>query len=337
MGYTPRTMENFRAVDLASQIPQVTSNFRLRRVQVESLAGKWFEETAWNGPAKSSIPPTKTSNAPNAPLGQAEFSPCLGAAIAQDKIEPIILNKAIELGTDMRNNTELVRFEQDADHVTCHVAHRDGSSYTITAQYMIAADGNRSPVRESLKIGRQGRGYIKTVRSILFRAPLDEYLQRGVHQFEIRQPGFEAFMTTYNDGRWVLIFSDDIERDENELKATIRKAIGRDDLPIELIVTGRWEMSALIADRFAEGRVFLAGDAAHTLPPTRGGYGANTGIDDVHNLSWKLASVLSGASSPALLDTYDAERRPIAWLRHDQTFVRGDYANMANESTKKWK
>ncbi len=144
-------------------------------------------------------------------------------------------------------------------------------------------------------------------------------------QFEIEQPGLTAFLTTYNDGRWVLMFTDDVERDENTLRKMIIKAIGRSDLEIKIVTTGRWDLSALIADRFASGRVFLAGDAAHTLPPTRGGYGANTGIEDVHNLAWKLSSVLTGESTPQLLDTYDAERRPIAWLRHQQIFARPDY------------
>ncbi len=83
------------------------------------------------------------------------------------------------------------------------------------------------------------------------------------------------------------------------LKAMVEKAIGQSDLPIEIITTGRWELTALIADRFSSGRVFLAGDSAHTLPPARGGYGANTGIEDVHNLAWKLASVLSGRRAPS--------------------------------------
>lgn len=77
--------------------------------------------------------------------------------------------------------------------------------------------------------------------------------------------------------------------------------------------------------------MFLAGDAAHTLPPTRGGYGANTGIDDVHNLAWKLQLVLEGRASPALLETYSAERQPIGWLRHQQTFARPDYAKHATK------
>ena len=97
------------------------------------------------------------------------------------------------------------------------------------------------------------------------------------------------------------------------------------EVRIELIATGRWELAALIADRFSGRRVFLAGDAAHQLPPNRGGYGANTGIEDADNLAWKLAAVTSGQFSPELLDTYDTERRPIAWLRHDQIFARADY------------
>ncbi len=109
----------------------------------------------------------------------------------------------------------------------------------------------------------------------------------------------------------------------------INTAIGRTDLPVEIITTGKWDLSALVAERYSEGRVFLAGDAAHTLPPTRGGFGANTGIHDAHNLAWKLAAVLAGSSSPKLLETYSAEREPVAWTRLLQTFARPDYAREA--------
>ena len=112
----------------------------------------------------------------------------------------------------------------------------------------------------------------------------------------------------------------------------IVKAIGRNDIDVEIITIGRWEMAAWIADTFQSGRIFLAGDAAHQLPPNRGGYGANTGIDDAHNIAWKLAAVIAGTSTPALLDTYDAERRPIALLRHSQIFARSDYTAFAGNS-----
>ncbi len=311
IGFTARTLEQFRAAGLGERVPQAPPGLRLRRVRVESLAGPWFEESDWTPPAKSGP--------------EIEFSPCTGAAIAQDRLEPILRDRARELGADLRFGTELLRFEQDADGVLATLRDREGNERALRAAYMVAADGHRSAVRNALGIARSGRGAIRTLRSVLFRAPLDDYLASGVSQFSISQDGFDAFLTTYGDGRWVLMFSDDDERDDATLRALIARAIGRTDVPVEIIVTGRWELGASIADRFRDGRVFLAGDAAHQLPPNRGGFGANTGIADVHNLAWKLAAVLSAESAPALLETYDAERRPVAWLRHDQIFAREDY------------
>jgi putative polyketide hydroxylase len=318
IGYTPRTMELLRAVGLGDHVPQVPPDFRLRRVRVESLAGRWLDETHWShAPASPAAPPI------------SDYSPCSGAAIAQDLLEPLLRARASELGADVRLGCELVRLEEDAGGVTAWIRGRDddaGAAPTpLRAAWVVAADGHRSPIRDALGIGRSGRGHMRTVRSVLFRAPLDEYLRDGVAQFNIEQPGLQAFLTTYGDGRWVLMFSDDEERDEPTLRALVERAIGRSDLDLDLITTGRWELSALIADRFSAGRVFLAGDAAHTLPPSRGGFGANTGIEDAHNLAWKLAAVVAGRAAPALLDSYDAERRPIAWLRHQQIFARPDY------------
>lgn len=308
IGYTVRTLELFAAVGLG--FPP-SHGGKPRRARVESLAGQWYEEYPWS-PAAAAKP-------------DAEYSPCTATAIAQDRLEPMLRDKAIELGADVRMNTELTSFSQDDDGVTATLRRRDGHEYRLRARYLVAADGVHSQVRETLGIGRSGQGLLAHQRSILFRAPLEEYLKRGVVQFEIEQPGLSAFLTTYSDGRWVLMLADDIERDADEQRRLVRRAIGRPDLDIELLTTGRWELAALIADRFSAGRVFLAGDAAHQLPPNRGGYGANTGIEDADNLAWKLAAVVSGQSRPELLDSYDAERRPIAWLRHEQIFARADY------------
>jgi putative polyketide hydroxylase len=335
IGFMTRTMELFRAVGLGEQIPQVPPSFgRPRRLKVESLAGKWAtEEVAWT-------PDQPGAKAEGLLQGRVGYSVCTAAALAQDRLEPILRAQAIALGADVRLSTTLMSFEQDGDGVTASLRRRDGSEYTLLADYLIAADGHSSPIREALGIGRDGRGFLRTVRSVLFRAPLDHYLTSGVSQFEIQQPDFEAMLTTYRDatnrgGRWLLMFADDdVERDEASLKAMVNKAIGRSDLEIELIAAGLWDLSALIADRFSLGRVFLAGDSAHTLPPARGGYGANTGIEDAHNLAWKIAAVLSGSSAPELLDTYDAERRPIAWLRHGQIFARPDYERFARPADK---
>jgi putative polyketide hydroxylase len=309
IGYTTRTLELFRAAEI--ELPSTTQGHGPpRRARVESLTGTWFDEYPWT--ANNAKP-------------RYEYSPERATAIAQDRLEPILRNRAVALGADLRPSTEMTGFTQDDDGVSVTLQPRDGACYPMRAQYVVAADGARSPTRDSLGINRSGHGPLSVQRSILFRAPIDHLLERGIVQFEIEQPSLTAFLTTYSDGRWVLMLSDDIDRDADQQRAVVRQAVGIPDLPVELLTTGRWELAALIADRFRAGRVFLAGDAAHQLPPNRGGYGANTGIEDVHNLAWKLAAVLRGEATQALLDTYDAERRPIAWLRHEQIFARADY------------
>jgi putative polyketide hydroxylase len=320
VGFTSATMEAYAPLGVTAQIPQAPPGMRLRRARVESLAGQWFEEGDWT-PSKAT--PEVAENAER-PL-VAPSTPYPGAAIAQDRLEPILRQNALKFGAEVRMNTELRGFEQDEGGVVAELRERTGRIYRVRAAYLVAADGHTSPVARALGVGRQGRGKMRTLRSVLFRAPLQIYLDRGIHQFEIDQPDFKAFLTTYNDGRWVLMLNDDEERDEAALRRLIDRAIGRDDLDVEILATGRWELSATIADRFSVGRVFLVGDAAHTLPPNRGGFGANTGIADAHNLAWKIAHVLRGVSAPSLLDSYDEERRAIAWLRHQQIFARPDY------------
>ncbi len=313
MGFTERTLEHYRAAGIGGRIPQVSAQARLRRVRAESLAGHWGEELPWT-PGAQETPP-------------GLFSPCTGAAIAQDTLEPILRQAAGERGAELRYRHELLDWHEVEDGVVAQVVDRAaGTRYRVHACYLIACDGADSPIRERLGIARDGVGYLRTLRSVLFRCEAaDACLARGVQQFQIEQPGLHAFLTSYGDSRWVLMFDDDRERSDEELARAVACALGA-DLPFELITTGRWEMAGRIARDYRKGRVFLAGDAAHQLPPTRGGFGANTGIDDVHNLAWKLQLVLQGTATPALLDSYSAERQPIGWLRHQQTFARPDYA-----------
>lgn len=320
-GFTEHTVEFYRAVGIADQIPENPPGVRLRRARVESLTGKIIEELPW------------TPGKPDERDGT--LSPTTGAAIAQDRLEPILREAAHERGADLRLGVEMLSFSQDADGVTTRVRVRDTEEeYEIRADYMIAADGADSAIREQLGIGRKGVGALRTLRSVLFRCPeADAWLDRGIRQFEIEQFGFKAFVSTYSDGRWFVMFDDDRERTEEELETAVRKALGR-DLPFEIITTGRWELAGRIAERYSAGRIFLVGDAAHQLPPTRGGYGANTGIDDAYNLAWKLERVLNVSSGAALLDTYSEERQPIGWLRHQQTFARPDYASWVGDVLK---
>lgn len=318
MGFTETTLEHYRAVGIADRIPPATAGQRLRRVRATSLAGEWAEEASWTPGA--------------AGARQPGLSPCTGAAIAQDRLEPILRAAAGELGARMRLGVECTGIAPGADGVVARLQPRDGTpGDEVLADYLIAADGADSPIRQALGIGRNGVGHLRTLRSVLFHCPqADVFLAAGVSQFEIDQPGFHAFLTTYRDGRWVLMFDDDRERTDEALRAAVRRALGN-QMPFDLLATGRWEMAGHVAERYAQGRVFLAGDAAHQLPPTRGGFGANTGIDDAWNLAWKLERVIAGTSSPALLDSYDAERRPVGWLRHQQTFSRPDYARWAGD------
>lgn len=321
MGYTETTLEHYRMVGIADQIPQTPQDFRLRRVRATSLAGEWHGDNAWTpGEADSH---------------NTGLSPNTGAAIAQDKLEPILRNAALKIGAEHRYSTELLTFEETPEGIVAQLKDKkDGREYPVFASYVIATDGADSKIRDRLGISREGVGLVRTVRSVLFSCPeADQYLTRGAQQFEIEQENFKAFLTTYNDSRWLLMFVDDIERSDDELRLAIRQALGK-EMAFSIITTGRWEMAGRIATRYQKGRIFLAGDAAHQLPPTRGGFGANTGIDDVWNLAWKLQWVLNGTSAAALLETYDQERRPIGWLRHQQTFSRPDYAKWLNSDFK---
>jgi putative polyketide hydroxylase len=311
LGFTSRTMEIYRSCGIQDKIKDVDPDFKLIRAKVHSLAGEWGEQRPWS-PNQNQV-------------DLMDYSISRGAETAQDELEGILREAAVQRGVDLRYSSALTAFEQDENGVAISVKKRDGQEYKLQASYLIAADGNRSSIREQLGIKRDGRGKMQTIRSILFRAPLAEYLQKGVVQFEIDQPDLKAFMTHYLNGRWALMFTDGIDRDPSTYPSVIEKAVGRPVSDLKVITTGEWEMAALIAERFQSGRVFLAGDSAHTLPPNRGGFGANTGIGDAWNLSWKLAAVLNGSAKPELLETYEAERRPIALLRHQQIFARQDF------------
>ena len=316
LGFTSRTMEIYRSLGFQKRIKEADPDFKLLRARVASLAGEWYEQTPWTENLKKADP--------------LKYSVSAGAAIPQDQLEDVLRDEArARRQIELRYSNTLLSFEQNDSSVTATVEDQDGQHYQLRAAYMVAADGNRSRVRQALGIEREGEkdgtGKMGTISSVLFRAPLEEYLKDGVAQFNIDQPDLKVFMTHYLDGRWALMFTDKQERTDAQQKAAIYQAIGRTDIDVDIITTGRWELSMLIADRFRVGRVFLAGDAAHTLPPNRGGFGANTGIADAWNLAWKLAAVCSGASKDALLDTYEAERRAIALLRKQQIAVRADY------------
>ncbi|KAI0129794.1 FAD binding domain-containing protein [Xylariales sp. AK1849] len=332
IGYTHRTLEIFRSVGIDKDMPPPAPGMgKPRRVKAETLNGEWMGEIEWTKQDGQSNP-SPQGKAPGGPRGgppdMSSISPVGHTAIAQDKLEPIIRNKALQLGAELRLGCKMTEWSQDSDGVSVTAIDSDGKSFSVRAKYMIACDGAGSRIRKDLGISGTGVGHLRTLRSIMFRCPsIEHHLSRGISQWSIENGDFEGFLMTFRDGRWALMsYNASADAlDEEGQKTLIRKAIGENYDDIELVTQGKWDLSASIADKFSSGRVFLAGDAAHTLPPSRGGYGANTGIHDAHNLAWKLAAVLSGKSDPSVLDTYDQERRPVALVRHDQIFARDDY------------
>lgn len=180
---------------------------------------------------------------------------------------------------------------------------------------MIAADGAKGGTRERLGITASGPGTLSHQLNIYFRAELGQ-LVRG-REFSMCTVDNDAlrgmFASINNSDLWVLHVVHDpaLAVTPERCAALVRRAVGIDDLKVEIKGALPWQSLVRVADAYRAGNVFLAGDAAHLMPPW-GGFGANSGIHDVHNLAWKLALVLNGRASAALLDTYFTERHPVA-------------------------
>ncbi|WP_280361985.1 FAD-dependent monooxygenase [Nocardia wallacei] len=263
------------------------------------------------------------------------ITPATSCLCAQDELEPTLRRVARERGCDVRFAVECTEFAEDATGIEATLRAADGTVERIRVDYLIAADGAASPIRQRLGIPRSGRGSLGRAVNVYFRADLRN-LVRG-REFNLCQidndavPG--AFVSVDGAFRWIFSTADGVDRPFDRWPRALRTAIGRSDLPLEVLSVLPWEPGMFVADRYRSGRVFLAGDAAHVMPPYAAA-GANTGIQDAHNLAWKLAHVLRGAAGPALLDSYHAERHPIGWYVADQSSVRtADLRAMNTTST----
>jgi 2-polyprenyl-6-methoxyphenol hydroxylase-like FAD-dependent oxidoreductase len=243
-----------------------------------------------------------------------EVSPELPCLIAQDVLEPVLRAAAQDAGADVRFGTALTGFDQDADAV---VANLEGS--LLRASYLVAADGARSAVRAALGIGRSGRGPVGDPSvSIYFRADLADVVHgREFNLCQIEHPDAPGVLVSV-DGRSRWVFMAAGERTDRDWPALLRTALGVPAPDLDVLSVLPWQAEMLVADRYTVGRVHLAGDAAHVMPPFAA-MGANAGISDAHELGWKLAAVLRGSAAPALLDSYDTERRPAGWFTADQS------------------
>ena len=249
---------------------------------------------------------------------------------SQFYVEPELFAHAETLdGIDLRFGWELIDFTQYADRVESTIRHSEtGDPETIVSKWLAGCDGAQGYTRRALDIPYRGEGgdevafFIGKMLSVYIDAP-------GIHDVMSMEPAWQ-YWTVNNDARTCIVtldakgkfvvlakYPDSGEPDEAEIIRDIQDAFGA-EIDIEVISIRQWTAgNALVADRYGDGRVQLAGDAVHLFTPT-GGFGMNTGVEDAVNLGWKIAAVHHGWAPDALLDTYEGERRPIG-IRNTQS------------------
>ncbi len=270
--------------------------------------------------------------------GVDAVSPCRRLFLNQPSLEPILRERAREAGATVMQSTEITGVRQDADGVHVTVQRTGGgNARELHGKYLIAADGAHSRVRESLGIAYGGRGSFSNSLTIYFRADLSAWIGDNawsiIYVNNATLGGFFRMNRAANAGFLAINTLGDPARDpqaaanaasdvsEPRLIELVRAGVGVPDLEVRIDGYTRWRATADVAERFRDGRIFIAGDAAHLMPPN-GGFGGNTGIHDAHNLAWKLALVLGGHAHPRLLETYESERKPVARFTVEQAFAR---------------
>lgn len=319
-GINARTMELFRTAGAEHAIRRAAS-------ALEGVQGILQARSLTSGDHNWLIKSVDPSGA------LRKFSPTGWCLCSQNNIEPVLAEQSRAQGADIRFSTELMSFDQDESGVTALVKNREtGEHTTVRADFLIAADGPRSPVREQLAIPQTGNGELFHNVSVTFRSErLIEVLGdlRFIVCYLMRPGADGALLPVDNATQWVFHAPWHPDRGETLEDFTdercveqIRNAIGVPDLDVEIGGKAPWHAAERVAERYSSGRrVFLAGDAAHEMSPT-GAFGSNTGIQDAHNLAWKIAAVLDGAAGIGLLDTYEAERLPVARATSERASAR---------------
>lgn len=267
-----------------------------------SLTGR--EITRFEIPSHAATPPPETV-------------PEITQTCPQHWFDPIMLEAARATpNTDLRHHHRLESFSENDDGILASVSNLEtGESFEISAQYLLACDGARSSVRAEMGIEMVGEDHDHNVH-VMFRAPgLKSRLAPRNARFHylMNDQGIEYILHMI-DGHeeWRLAmmrFSEQPDPESIDFEAILMRVVGE---PFEYEITGidLWQRSTRSAERYGTNRVFLVGDAAHTWSPN-GGFGMNTGLSDAANICWKIAASLEGWGGPALVQSYDAERRPV--------------------------
>ena len=244
--------------------------------------------------------------------------------VPQYTLEEVLRQRALSFPSiSIHFQTEFVDLSQSDAGVRATVRDlKNGETAAIKSSYVIGADGPRSVVRDIIGAEMTGEGAFSRNYSIIFRSP--ELAKRQVHEPAIMYwminddvPSLLGPMD--EDGLWFFMatkLAGDIDPATLEPADLIRRGTGLADLPIEIVGTDLWDAHRLVADRYSQGRVFLAGDACHLHPPF-GGFGMNMGIGDSVDIGWKLAARLQGWGGDVLLGSYETERRKV----HERTIA----------------
>ncbi|MEV4420965.1 FAD-dependent monooxygenase [Patulibacter sp. NPDC049589] len=327
-----RTMEILRAFGLDDAVREIGSpagTFE-RTTWYTSLGG----DEPWDGQILYSVPSWSGSDL------QPYYERITGSLMAnlpQHLLEPLLRRRAEEVnGADrVRFHHELVTLEDgDGDGVRATVRDRtSGETYGVRAQYVVGADGGKT-VGQMLGIEMVGPKPFVDVVSLTFDADFSPYLQEDdslirlflrpnvdgtVRRFSIIASGPDPWDRHCRHWRSGVVLPPGSEKHPEDYTVQnavddLRKLFELPELEIENVRMSHWLVESVLAERFRSGRTFLIGDAAHRHSPM-GGLGLNTGVQDAHNLAWKLSAVVDGDADPSLLDSYEAERLPVARRR----------------------
>jgi len=299
-----RTMEVFREIGVADLIVRQGQNvFERAYVSwVTSLAGRELGRG-------SAMPEDLPSLLALSPVHAMQFP--------QNRLEPLLWQKARE--------HELIRFvpghecvSVDQDGEAVHAVLKGPDTERVSGDYLVACDGSASGLRRAMDVEWEGR-LLQDMMGVYFTADLTHLVahRKGILYWTINPAALGVLIAHWLPHEWVLFtpyFPPQQAPEDftaNRCQTLVAAAVGYQPADLEIKLIRPWAVSAKLASAYRRGRVFLAGDAAHSLPPT-GGLGLNTGVQDAHNLAWKLAFAIRGVSGPRLIDSYERERRPVA-------------------------
>ncbi|HET8977482.1 MAG TPA: FAD-dependent oxidoreductase [Solirubrobacteraceae bacterium] len=316
-----RTMEHFRRLGFADEVRALG----LPRDYPTDVA--YFTRFAGYELARFPLPSARQARESVRKLSGSWSAAELPHRVSQKYVERVLRRHAEALpGISVHYGWELTGFTQTAERITASLAGRDGRpGHTVAARYLVGADGARSFVRRALGIGWTGEtGVVRDffggrMHAIYLSAP--RFYEVARHPPAWMHVTFNrdrrAFMAAV-DGMGEFAFHTQLRAGEDEHRITQRDALGMfraavgAEVQATILAQANWTAGhALVAERFRRDRVLLGGDAAHLFTPA-GGLGYNTAVEDAVNLGWKLAAVLHGSGGPALLDSYEHERRPAA-------------------------